>query len=942
MVRLKILASEESQQPQKRGKLFEQLMAEVLKHYGYHIDQPIRVNYAGMEIDVEGKHSATGIPMYAECKCWEREVDSPALQAFWGKYMAKWFKEKRSHGLFIALPGVNSYAMGFYKDYIESNNDVTVRLYQEINVLDAIQSRGSILDQDAIARFIKDSIGKPGDSYLLYTDRGLFWVQLVIPQGAGIPTQVALFDGKGDPITDKSTADYLMLLYPTIKDLEWVTIGGAGIRPKTMHENVEQIVKVTGSSECFEYQFPASPEHFVGRQMVLNKLDSFVEKVIKKQTSCRGILFQANSGWGKSSVILACVNRLQKMGHFAIAIDSRTALSVQFILRVIEYALKEFGDLGGILRGGTIPQTITGFEGAMETLLRVGKSLEAKNKVMFIFLDQFENIFSLTETLRPITDLLLRISDAQSGVVLGFAWKTDLIGSTHEFPYILRDNITAASERIDLDTFSDVETIALLNKLSQELGKPLRKDLEFFLSEFSQGYPWLLKKLCAHVKSQRESGVPQSEIANSLLNIEQLFHEDLRGLSSEDEEVLRRISKVAPVSISELSDDLRPEVVQSLVNRRLLVKIGTKLDVYWDIFRDYLNSSSVPIQENYILRTSVGSVLTATKLLVDSKSALKMSEFQTRFGRKSKQSLYNVARDMRLIGLAEVSGGKVILQIKFPPAVKNFQESFRAHLRERLPRNRLVRRLMDTLDEKATLTLGEVSRLIAEWCPYISASTRTWETYGRTFAVWMDAADLAIYDPRESALNRYTPGTELRERQFRFAKRRGGEMFPSIQYTPVISVATRIMDAVSNKTRIDWTGLSKSTIAKSLAALEDLGFLTRKANTITITTDLHTLVYSSDKRNKLFSDRALRMNSFTAFIEILNSHKEKAATLQELAVALVNRLKLDWKLSTAETTVKIMLDWARHTNLAPGVFAKIGKGPKKGWKTKRNEQPSFL
>jgi Restriction endonuclease len=111
----------------------------------------------------------------------------------------------------------------------------------------------------------------------------------------------------------------------------------------------------------------------------------------------------------------------------------------------------------------------------------------------------------------------------------------------------------------------------------------------------NQGYPWLLKKLCAHVKAQREASVPQSEIANSLLNPEELFQEDLRGLLPEEEDTLRRIAKAAPISVSDLGEEFKHEIVRSLVNARLIVIIGNKYDMYWDIFRDYLNSGLVPI-----------------------------------------------------------------------------------------------------------------------------------------------------------------------------------------------------------------------------------------------------------------------------------------------------------------------------------------------------------
>lgn len=102
----------------------------------------------------------------------------------------------------------------------------------------------------------------------------------------------------------------------------------------------------------------------------------------------------------------------------------------------------------------------------------------------------------------------------------------------------MRDSIIGCSRRIVLDTFSDLETKALLDKLAEELRSPLRTDLRFFLSEFSQGYPWLLKKLCAHVKAQREAGTPQLEIARGLLNVEELFKDDLRGLSVQEGDVI--------------------------------------------------------------------------------------------------------------------------------------------------------------------------------------------------------------------------------------------------------------------------------------------------------------------------------------------------------------------------------------------------------------------
>jgi hypothetical protein len=324
-----------------------------------------------------------------------------------------------------------------------------------------------------------------------------------------------MFDAQGKPISERTIIDYLKELYPELGSFDQILFGDStSIQKPSIQHDVEEIVEVRGSSECFEYQFPASPKYFVGRQSILDELDYFVSKVINRETSSRGILFEASSGWGKSSLVLKSIEHLKEMGHFAIAIDSRSASSPQFILRVVDYALKEFTDFNNLIPQDDKQKTISGFESAVKTMLEVGNKLACHNKLMFIFLDQFENIFFLIDALKRIRDLFLKICDAQTNVVLGFSWKTDLIGLTSEFPYQLRDSITSSSKCLHLDIFSEVETNGLLDRLSNELHAPLRKDLRFFLSDFSQGYPWLLKKLCAHVKTQRENGVLQSDIAS--------------------------------------------------------------------------------------------------------------------------------------------------------------------------------------------------------------------------------------------------------------------------------------------------------------------------------------------------------------------------------------------------------------------------------------------
>jgi len=812
MGQLKILASGRSvnAQANARGKLFEHLMADVLRQFGYEIDRIPSVNYAGMELDIEGRSSATNIPVYVECKFYDTEIDSPKMQAFLGKYTVRWRRDKRCQGLFVANPGVNSHAKGFYRDNLQDASDMTVRLIEGDAILDAIFKSRVVCSPERILAVIPATTGKPGDWFLAFTDRGYFWILLIIPPGAAIPKMIAVLDSTGQWISDEATLEYIRSLQPDLFSFDLVVPPKSGTEPRVAQgHDIEEIVEVRGSSSCFEYQFPAAPEFLVGRNEALHELDKLVSEILARHTSARGILFEANSGLGKSSVVLSCVSRLRASGHFAMSIDCRSASSSQFILRIVSHVLTTFGTFNGLIDSDQ-DSSVSGVDNAARKLIAVGRALESSQRLLIVFFDQFENLFFLPEALRPIRDVFLKVCDAQTNILLGFSWKTDLFGLTTDFPYQMRDAITGSSKRVPLEPFSEVETADLLRRLSQELHSKLRKDLVFFLSEFSQGYPWLLKKLCAHVKLQREAGVAQADIANSLLNVEQLFQEDLRGLSPQQEDALQRIAKASPISISELGDELKPEVLQSLVNARLVIRVGSKIDIYWDIFKDYLNSGRVPIQDNYILRIQVGSVLKAMKLLLDFGPNVEARAFQSKAGLSTK-SFYNILKDMRLLGIAKLEDGSVKSLVTRAKEDEAFEPAMRSHLKDRLRRNRLIWKIIERLETDIAISLDAIAQILAESCPYVSAEVATWRTYSRVFADWMDFADLAVLDAKQSQLMRYRPGSEVRQRNIVAGKRRGvAPSMPIIQYSPVVEVCKRIVAALQTGGRVNYEARSQS------------------------------------------------------------------------------------------------------------------------------------
>ena len=341
-------------------------------------------------------------------------------------------------------------------------------------------------------------------------------------------------------------------------------------------------------------------------------------------------------------------------------------------------------------------------------------------------------------------------------------------------------------------------------------------------------------------------------------------------LAPEQEETLRRIAKVAPVGISDLSEHYVPTVVQSLVDARLVVRIGTKFDIYWDIFRDYLNSGQLPNEENYLLRVQIGPVLKAMRLLREAGGELNISEFRAQ-AKLSEHSAMNLIRDLRLLGLADPDAGrvKVIVSIPSTPDEGELVQAIREHIRNHLIHNRLVSRIVTELKTEGVLTLDQLGAKLASWCPYITATRSTWHMYARVLSYWLDLADLATYDNRSSRLAYYEPSTELRQRDLRIRAHRGLQIeMPTIQYSPVERVCMQISAGLATG-RANWKGFKKSTLQKAFATLEGMGFITNVNGAYRVSPNFPTSGSNPGEIATKLSAAVMEMPAFVEFIKVL-------------------------------------------------------------------------
>jgi hypothetical protein len=942
MGRLKILVSDKTDTAvnRSRGKLFEAVMTDILSKNGYRVDGIHHTGLRLIELDIEGKHIETGTPLYAACRYSETQVSERDLQAFYGRYMIRWHENNQCHGLFIVLPGLDEAAGIFYREHIKNNEHVTTFLYEENDVLKALSEMPGHVGPDQLADRIPPDKGETGKSILLYTKRGMFWAWPITSFGKNSPDKIAFFDGKGAPVSDRSVIAFLVKLYPALADFDPILTDKTIYLQPGLFPDADPVVEVSGSANCFEYQFPASPKHFVGRKSFFDILDTLTNQVLHHQTKDRGIVIEAPLGWGKSSMILASAAHVQKNGHIAVAVDCRTASSSTFVPRIINHVALKSGSLDGINRQEDQKKSIPAFGDAVQWILDIGQQLESRNKLMFIFFDQFEHIFFLPDVLRQIKDLFFNISDKQTNIVMGFSWDRRLIFSDRAFTGLGFDAVTEKCQHMILPAFSRAEIDVLLKRLVKEMGEPLTKELRSFLHKFSQGYPWLLKILCFHVKIARHSGIPQSAVPGILMGVEGLFRQEFQDLSDAERSALHQIAGSVPERLSASFETVDPQVIQSLVCRGLIKNVGTSVDVSWNILRHYLNAGSLPFHDHFLFNTAIGQVIDALKVLYDADGILDVPVFKNRTG-MSDHAFYGLVKDMDLAGLVTFSQGKVFLKLDLSDSDHDLTVAVRNSLRSRLSENHSVSEILKTLKDSRTLTMADISTLLETLSPSIKIKKRAWLIHAQVLGGWLDAADLALLDKINKKLVYFDPESEIKERDLFLPKRRGGET-PRIQYVPVENIAIRLVQALQGDGIVDWTGFSKNTIFGALAALEDLGFIQRKTPLIKVLPRAKNFFAHPNQRPFIFAEGALQLTSFSLFIEILKSKQTKGSTISALGRELRERLGARWKESTAESIAKIMLDWARHANLAPGVFVKIRKGPIKGWKKKKDSQMSLF
>lgn len=726
----------EDQNSFTQGNCFEKLVRDIIELHRYEVSS--NVNYTGMELDLTAKHKdKANETLYVECKA-KNKVSSSEILTFEAKVRFK----KVDFGYFIRTKELEHQAKGLVDEFQADERYKHLTFFEPLKVINLLQESGKI-------KLISEPLENITKQILAVTFFGDYYIFIKKDSIGAIPSSFYLFNAlNGRSINDNSIIERLVEYLPEIKELKLENISS----PETVNNNkqpaeIETLSEVQESENWFDY-LPASTNHIVGRDQIRSDVFSFFNKALNKETKRRVFYLTGKSGWGKSSLIADIRGRkYYKNKFYTLAIDSRSALSSNFVALAFERLIKNAIN-SGFLKNSFLNKELI-FTSTYDLLnsdsiKEIINYLEVNNKALILIFDQFEDIFRKEDLFKSFYKFLLDVTDLQANLIIGFSWKTEILIPSENEAYHLWQQAKEQAQPFSISAFGSKEINGIISQLEGSIGK-LEVELKRRLVESSQSFPWLIKKLCIHVFDQINSGKEKTDLIDENLNIEQLFNTDLEKLQAQEIQGIKYIAQRASDGVffeaSEVDDKIPEHVINSLRDKRLIIRSGLNYNIYWDIFRDYLVTGQVPrIGESYIIRSSVNSCLEIF-LTFSNSPQQSLNDIQNKLTKKiTKEAVYNSLIDLRSIGLIK----KIENQEKYTLANDEIQvtsEYFKNHITGKLNNYSVYYQLSDLTPPITNENIINVFK--ANFKSY-SFKDSTWRMYANYLINWIYFTDLKI------------------------------------------------------------------------------------------------------------------------------------------------------------------------------------------------------
>lgn len=720
----------------QKGEFFEKFVASLIEPMRYEIVS--RVRYTGMEIDLMAKGCDQPKTIYIECKALKENIASDVIT----KLIGNIWLNNADEGWLFSTSDLSKDAKGVNEN-IKSNKDKAKQFtwYSPQKILDILRSQRTIIDPQSILH--KYSIHNYGDFTLLILPDAYIWFLEILENN--ISSKCILFDARTGEIISKEQSLKIKALHDEFKDLD---IHDISYKENSQHGEVEimqNIAKVM-SGDSWDDLRPAKPKDFVGRDILIQDIASFISTVQNKKTETRNFAIVGPSGWGKSSLVLKIsdLSNSRKLKNSSItAIDTRSASNLSFVNEAILTSLKDAQNKGLIpaLYNLTIDNTLKPLS-SQNITMAFDYISNSKSLIVLIF-DQFEELFykeELFDIFNKIKELSLDIDAKQLPILLGFAWKTDVTLPQEHPAYHLWHILEDRRKKFTITEFGRKDILSLILKAEKETKITLTKALKDRLIEQCQGLPWLLKKLMVHTIKKIKDNETQYMLLDRELDLEELFKEDLSLLNSNQVEAIEYIAKKSPIPISEAEKLFNRDDLIALVNRKLILVSGLNYVIYWDIFRDYIKDKKVPyIPWNKIFQKEPKSCFNLIKTLANNMS-YNVDALAKTIGIQ-KGTLYNTLNDLLSLQLIEQTAPETYKISKMVDGTGSIEIA--QLIQKQLKKHVVYKKLKDFWEEDKQYTFDEFDELFESALPQITFfSNKTKRIYAIRFVRWLYYAGL--------------------------------------------------------------------------------------------------------------------------------------------------------------------------------------------------------
>ncbi|WP_186323417.1 hypothetical protein [Paenibacillus xylanexedens] len=721
-----------------KGLLFENLVCKIVGHVGYkHIT--CRQKRDNLEYDIVAVNKLTGKNLVGEAKAYEKKI-SDQIMTFYGKMAIFWADDPNTLGLFISVSHLTPDVKGQIDKLCDINSNFRYIVADEI--IDLLSKNANYLTFEQVKAISETRTSfRPGETYLLISDRGDYYIQLLIPKETTLPVLYCVYDCYGNLIKDNKFLNLIKNKIDVLRELKVYDDGEYSYKLHTNANDKENFLGVLSGSGWFDYLFPAPPDKFIGREKIISKFTFLFDSVRNDETSTRVCQILSRSGVGKSSITLKLENEAINRGDIALGIDSRNIRTETDLLNIFQLLTKEINRFFDTKIN--LPSNQSEISGAVQESELL---LKERNKIAIIFLDQFESVFSRPKLYNQIIDYILEFCSFNYRLMFCIARKNDQPTTYDESSEIDLNRLNGISQTYLLDDFKLLEAEFLIDKMKTELGRPLIQPLKEQVLEISNGFPWLLKKFCAHIIKLVKNGKTQTNIMQTGMQLENLFNEDLEALDEIVREFFHRLIHYLPATHTDLTEVFKDEdlsyKLKTLQNNHRLIRLtGRTYDTYNDVLKEYMKTGKIYLSKRYIFRLYPVPVIVLFEKIIKNNWNSVVDILNN-----TKQAAGAINNKLKVLRQVELIEGTNENFKPTEPARKAYHESkLKEYLSSILKQNTLVREVNSKVQKEKKVILDDLIYFLEKEMPFIDANNATWSTYGRYFSSWIDYVGIIDY-----------------------------------------------------------------------------------------------------------------------------------------------------------------------------------------------------